>query len=110
MPEHTSLAYARSASPDYDEDFFDDMLRMFTGMGRGEVSKYMYDRGEDTPDNNLWEEIVKVRTDYYVPQADSELTPAVRQEAVSASYWIPSNWIRFIKSLLILTSCYNVDE
>ena len=80
MPEYSSLAYARSASPDYDEEFFDDMLRMFTDMGRGEVSKYMYDRGEDTADNNLWEEIVKVRTDYYVPQADSELMDEARGE------------------------------
>ena len=58
LQEHTQQVKARGTPSSYDEEFFDAMLQMFMGIGRGEVGKYMYDRGEDAPDNNLWEEIV----------------------------------------------------
>ena len=84
MNSAQQLTQVQRAAPElfaaYDEDFFNDMLMMFLHMGRGEVSKYMYDNSSFESDTFLWEKIVKSGSDYYVPEADSSLMHLAREE------------------------------
>lgn len=74
-------AFARSDMDMSEEQlaFFDDMHRMFLGLGRGEVGKYMYDNPK-MEKNNVWEQIVNTKSDYYVPQAEVALFEKARKE------------------------------
>jgi uncharacterized SAM-dependent methyltransferase len=69
-------------SYNFDQEFFQDMLGVFTGLGRGEAGKYMYNNGDGDQgtETNLWEAIVTTNSDYYIPKADSDLLNLAQRE------------------------------
>jgi len=80
----TAAAFAKTTTlPEEQGAFFDDIHRMFLGLGRGEVGKYMYDN-PTSEQNNVWADIVGTKSNYYIPEAERTLLKEAKSSIIDA--------------------------